>query len=98
MHSMSELKPCKVCGKLFKSIRSTHVYCSGDCNRKAERQRQKRDLKYNAEKQREYKAKKKLEKAEKERKKHALTEMAKKAREAGMSYGQYVAMMEGAMK
>lgn len=88
---MSELKPCKVCGKLFKPFRSTHVYCSGDCNRKVERQRYRNSLKYNAEKQREYKAKKKLEKAEKERVKNALVEIAIKAREEGLTYGQYVA-------
>lgn len=95
---MSELKPCKQCGKLFQPIRSTHVYCCGDCNRKAEKERYKKRVKYNAEKQREYKAKKKLEEAEKKRKKNALNEMAKKAREAGMTYGQYVAMVEGVKK
>lgn len=78
-----KLLRCAWCGCLFEKKYSVHKYCSEECrkekNRELDRQRNK-----------EY--------AEKKRKKKKLAKdiirLTREAREKGMSYGQYVGMLE----
>ena len=85
---MMEYKQCKECGKEFLPSRKGMIFCCGKCQRKSNKRVQKK------------KKKKELSETknapEKEVKKitsnSSLVEMAAKARKAGMSYGQYVAL------
>jgi hypothetical protein len=73
---------CKICGKDFKTTYNHTKCCSEECRK----ENAKINSKHWADKQKQIKPKKK-------EKKLTVTDIAVKAREAGMSYGQYTAMM-----
>lgn len=73
---------CKVCGKEF----TTEVYTRKCCSEECSKENAKINGKLYFEKQKTMKPKKK-------EKKLTVTELAVKARELGMSYGQYTAML-----
>lgn len=81
-------KVCKQCGKLFEAnemVFNHKIYCSKECQYEAMKIKQ-RDRYHN--KVKKYRLKE-------IRKKHdRLAEMNKKAKELGMSYGEYVALTE----
>lgn len=80
-NKLSEGKPikCRICGKTFVPRGSTTVTCSDECRREnARRQREKWRKKHRA-----------VVKANRI-KGLSIGEVSKMAREAGMSYGQYV--------
>lgn len=79
---------CKYCGKEFiPKRRPDQITCGGDeCRKKLIRERSKSVYRENA--------RKKEEQRQKRKKNGTLTEIAKRARECGMTYGQYVAMQE----
>lgn len=85
---METAKICPVCGKEF--TEKNRKYCSHECSNEGYRRRQAKCSKerYHAEKER-------LKEAGKVKKESPLQEMARKAREAGMTYGQYVALEYG---
>lgn len=72
---------CGICGKKFEGYLSSK-YCSDECRRTARRQND-----------RESDARRKYRKKEKKVKNQtvSISDIAKLARQAGMSYGQYVA-------
>lgn len=76
-------KVCKICGKEFIANCKKTKCCSEECKK----ENAKINQKLWADRQKELKAKKKKEK------KFTVAELAVKARELGMSYGQYTAML-----
>lgn len=91
MHSRTvKKKICVECGNEFETTRVSIVTCSQKC--KDERHRRMA-----REKNRIYFARKKQEK-QMAKKDNKLGDIEAKAREQGMSYGQYVAMYEGGQK
>ena len=72
---------CPICGKEFKQIRGNQIVCSSECRKKRTRQLAKENKK--TEKKKRTKTVRK-----------SLIEIEKEAKEAGMSYGKYVALME----
>lgn len=72
-------EPCVICGKIFPS-RCGAKYCSTECKKEGDR----RNAKVSAQRRKEEKNRPKI-------KSQTLAEIAKKAREAGMQYGDYVA-------
>lgn len=83
---MEEIRTCPVCGMEFTD--RTRKYCSPKCSKEGYRRRQ---LKYSKERQHEEKENQ-LRRTEKPKEKSQLERLAKEAREAGMTYGQYVAL------
>lgn len=83
-----KVRTCKyyLCSKEFVQEHKNQLYCCPECRTIANRER-------SAEYDRERRAAKRREKT----KKVTLRDINKKAKEHGMSYGQYVAMMEGGM-
>lgn len=75
---MTEVKICPVCGRKFCDNRKK--YCTHKCMKRAN---------YLQGKERKEKLEKEIK--EKEKKSNALELIAKAAKEAGMTYGQYVA-------
>ena len=75
-------KTCAICGKEFLAQRITKICCSTDCSKKR-----------NNEMVKSIQKKARSQKSKKPKKKETLSEIAVKARKAGMTYGQYVAMM-----
>ena len=73
-------KNCQMCGNVFIPRAPSQKYCCRQCARKAE-----------IESNRKSETKKKNKKSGQHQK--AAAEIATKAREAGLSYGQYVAKM-----
>lgn len=80
---MREERQCEFCGKSFIAKKSNGRYCSNECARKGYKERAK-----------EYYREKKMEQERQAKGKLTVTEITKKARQAGMSYGKYVAQME----
>ena len=91
----ARIKKCEYCGNEYVYRASNSRYCSVTCRnrRNNERKKEKNNVIDEA-----YKAKRKEQKLKgEERKKKDKTSLQKKinaAREAGMSYGKYVAMLE----
>lgn len=83
---MKEVKICPVCGG--KVTAKNRKYCSPKCSKEGYRRRQANYSikRYHTEKE------KQLKESRGPRKESQLQEMARRAREAGMSYGQYVAL------
>lgn len=83
---MEEIRICPVCGKEFTD--RTRKYCSPKCSKEGYRRKQAKYSidRYHTEKER------RIEEAWEPRKESPLEEMARRAREAGMTYGQYVAL------
>ena len=77
---------CIICGKKFVQKKVTHLTCSDEC-------RKIHNKRHDAEKRRERKKLKSAEKAA-AKKKVPLDKVNEAAREAHMSYGQYVAMQQ----
>ena len=73
---------CEHCGREFLADRAYTKYCSYECKEAVKKARRKD---YN----KKYKKNKKADKTDKGR--TSLTDINRMAREAGMSYGQYVA-------
>lgn len=71
-------KKCKYCGKEFDATKSKRLYCSDKCKKSRWREKDKK-RKYGV---------------HMENPNAAVVDIAVKAREAGMTYGQYVAKME----
>lgn len=82
---MREFRRCVVCNKLYIATRANAKYCSATC-----REIGTSELKS------AYREQQKVAKP-KRKKKQSVTEIAVAARKAGMTYGQYVAMMECGM-
>lgn len=74
---------CRVCGKQFDTLSSRKKCCSKECAK----QNSKNTQKIWWDKQ------KGIRRTEKKEKKATVTDIAVKARELGMSYGQYTAML-----
>ena len=70
-------KKCKYCGKEFDATKSKRLYCSDKCKKSRWREKDKK-RKYGV---------------HMENPNAAVVDIAVKAREAGMTYGQYVAKM-----
>lgn len=83
---MEEIRTCPICGREFTD--RTRKYCSPKCSKEGYRRRQANYSikRYHTEKE------KQLKESRGPRKESPLQEMARRAREAGMSYGQYVAL------
>ena len=81
---MSELRECKICGELFVPRTNSHKYCSEECTKESARRNWRTKGEIN-------RAIRKAEKRKSKNKNHEIADIAKKAREAGMSYGEYVA-------
>lgn len=77
-------KKCEYCKKDFYADRHQTRYCSMKCRRAAQEQRKKEKEK----EQNNY-----IEKTDKKPHKSNITEINRMAREAGMSYGKFVAKM-----
>ena len=77
---MSEMTEieCRVCKKKFKKKSGNQVYCSEECRNKGKGEIMRQSRK----------------KWKNRKKKMNLTEIEREAKEAGMSYGRYVAMIE----
>lgn len=73
------IKTCPICGKSFKS--SYRKYCSDECSKQGQKVNQFKL----------HETKRKIQEKNGLRK-NALRDTAREAREAGMSYGQYVAI------
>ena len=73
------LKNCEICGGKFAAARRTVKYCSDVCRKEGNRRNA-------AERSRSP-----YDKTEKEKRPDRIAEINKLAREAGLSYGQYVA-------
>lgn len=84
---MREFRRCAMCNKLFITSNVNAKYCSLDCRTEGKKEA------VSAFKQRAKAAKE----AKKRGKKQSVTEIAVAARKAGMTYGQYVAMVECGM-
>ena len=76
---------CRQCGKMFEATKQGILYCGPDCRAVAASERDKR----NYYKNKELKNRPRIRKKEK-----SLAEWDAEARAAGMSYGQYRAMVE----
>jgi predicted nucleic acid-binding Zn ribbon protein len=85
IHPRKYKKKCGVCGKDFDGWNKNQKYCSEECKHVSHLQR--------GEMYRENARLKAEQKKEEAKKKKALEEIAMAARNAGMTYGQYVARM-----
>lgn len=83
---MAEIRICPVCGKEFTD--RTRKYCSPKCSKEGYRRRQAdySIKRYHTEKE------SRQGEAGRTKKLSPLEEISRRAREAGMSYGQYVAL------
>lgn len=79
-----EQKICEICGKEFTPRHHRQLYCTKECANESEKQNKI--------------IRKRRPKVVYEKKNQELVEMTVKARELGMTYGQYVAMIEGGAK
>lgn len=80
---MKETRKCVVCGKKYTAIRGNQKYCGSECEKIATlKQVEVRNKKLKVERRRK-----------KKKKNQDIIDIAIAAREAGMSYGQYVAKM-----
>lgn len=78
---MRDFRRCAVCNKLYIATRQNAKYCSADCR-----------LEGTYAMKRTYKERKE-QKAKPKKLKKSITDIAVEARQAGMTYGQYVAKM-----
>ena len=86
---------CPVCGKEFPRNRANHTYCSDECKRENERAREA--LKRSPE--RKPRGSSEIEKkAVVKKRQKPIINLAVEARKRGLSYGQYVAMLESGAK
>ena len=86
-----EMRNCKICGKLFVPKCNNHFYCSKECRKEGDRLTHKAYReRHKGEKKAKIKRRFILDKA--------LVNISNEARKHGMTYGQYVAMMEYGMK
>ena len=83
---MAKIKTCPICGREF--VAERRRYCSEGCSREARIENQKRANREMSRKPRPVSAVPRG----KPKKENSLQEIARKAREAGMTYGQYVAL------
>ena len=83
---MREVKICTVCGKKFIATRTNAKYCDAKCLKIGTAETSKIAKE-------KLKTKKDAERAKQNRKKESLASIAVAARQAGMTYGQYVAKM-----
>lgn len=79
---------CPVCGKLF-AANINQIFCGRKCQAK-----HYRDTSTNSKNSEQNRTSKKKRK----KKGKSITELAVEARKAGMTYGQYVAKIEGGMR
>ncbi len=84
-HAYKYVKTCEICGKQFGAWNKRQKFCSDEC-------RDKHKMQQSAMFREIYKEQKQQRKAEK-KKKPSLADIAVAARQAGMTYGQYVAKM-----
>lgn len=82
--SRSPKARCPICGRTFTLSKVRLEYCSVACRDKAHRQ----------ELQKQYAVRPAIERRKRIKTSLSLTEIAKLAREAGMTYGEYVARCE----
>lgn len=83
---MEKIRTCPICGREF--VTERRRYCSESCSREARIEYQKKANREMSRKPRPVSAVPRV----KPKKASSLQELARKAREAGMSYGQYVAL------
>lgn len=83
---MAEIRTCPICGREF--VTERRRYCSESCSREARGKQQKTYNREMSRKPEQVSTKPRV----KSKKENSLQELARKAREAGMSYGQYVAL------
>ncbi len=88
-----EQRICPVCGKVFENKR--RKYCTPECTRKANK---KKAVEYSRKEYGKMKRKRQAERKELEKSHNApagdaLQKVAGAAKEAGMTYGQYVGML-----
>ena len=83
---MEEVRKCIICNKTFVANTPNKKCCSNECTKIKNRMNATR---YNKEVRGNGK---------KPKKSLSFTDIAVKAKQAGMSYGKYVAMIEGGMK
>lgn len=79
---MEEIRKCLICGKTYTAIRPNAKYCGESCA----------DFAFKAKRQEREKKAKEKRKSEK-KKTNSISEIEIKARDAGMTYGHYVAKM-----
>lgn len=84
--NMEKVKTCPICGREF--VTERRRYCSESCSREARIEDQKRRNRELNRKPRPASVKPRVRPKEES----SLQELARKAREAGMTYGQYVAL------
>lgn len=89
-YMVPEIKICQICEKEFTAIginKKRMIYCSDECRKKGRNKKSNEYHKANSSS---------LTRKNVQRRKPALSigEISKRAREAGMTYGKYVAMME----
>lgn len=88
--SYGETAKCVVCGKEFER-KGRQIYCSRECSRVKINERARLFSREAEQRKKEECIRKRNIKKSKA---NVINEIAKAAREAGMSYGQYVAMQE----
>lgn len=88
-----EQRICPVCGKAFENKR--RKYCTAECTRKTNKKKavEHSRKEYGKVKRKRRAEKKELEKSRAELAEDGLQKMAGAAKEAGMTYGQYVGMI-----
>lgn len=95
---MGEIRHCRVCGKEFELGASCRIYCSAECRKRGSRVKYSKAVREGThtfwEQQRENEAIAKREREKRKRSREELLKISAKARELGISYGKYVAMME----
>lgn len=82
----AEERICAVCGNEFIATRANAKYCSEECLAEGLRMRTRRNEREKAERKRE-------ERKRRKESQKAIIDIAVEAKKAGMSYGQYVAVM-----
>lgn len=90
MKQQLEPRQCLVCKKIFIPTRESNLMCGPEC-------KHTRQLEMASKRAEKKKEQKKADKMKKEQKKLTITDIAVMARKAGMTYGQYVAQIEGRM-
>ena len=85
-----KIKICKICGREFFTTRGRRVYCSDECYKKSQRQRNQKHYKDKT----EHKSKTKLNLEEL----HDLRiQQQKEASAMGVTYGQYIAWLQAGL-
>ena len=84
---MQEVRKCAICGNEFIAKRANTIYCSGPCRIEANRRRNKANWQNHLD---EKNLSREIKKRGKPASDMTLAEINAAAREAGMSYGQYM--------